>query len=272
MIATKPFSSATFSFDAKPTVLQVREDPLVSGAGGTGTVAADPAVKAAFDAAVAEAVALQVTGLKAKNEELLGKLKDGTTRLAAFGGLDPVRAKAMLESLDHDEDMKLFSEGKKAVVIDKYTERMRGSHATELAAEQARTLAESQRAEAYRDAVLDNQIRSVTTDCHKGAVEDALLAARQIFKLDAKGSAVKLDSKGEPELGKDGKTLFSPAEWMELQRELKPHWFPATTTGSGSGGATGGNGGAKTMKRSSFDQLTPIQQGTVARAGTIIID
>ena len=258
-------------FAPKRTMLQVREDPPSST-----PLLQDPAVKAAFDAAVATAAealtATAVTGLKAKNEELLGKLRIGTEKLAAFGTLDPVKAAALLQAMDHDEDMKLFGEGKKAVVIDKYTERMRASHLSELEAANAKTTAESNRAETYRDAVLDNQIRSVTTDCHKGAVEDALLAARQIFKLDAKGVAVKLDSKGEPELGKDGKTLFSPAEWMEQQRELKPHWFPAAASGSGSGNASGAAGGAKSMKRSTFDGLTTIQQGAVARAGTQIVD
>lgn len=254
-------------FAPKATVLFVRE-----GEGGTPPVVPPNGGKT-NEQLIQEGIDAAVKGLKAKNDELLGKNKEFQTKIAAFNGLDPERAKALLETMDHDEDLRLFADGKKAVVIDKYTERMRTAHTTELEAERTRTQEETNRANAYRGAVLDNHIRSVTSDLHKGAVEDALLLARQIFSLDAKGNAVKLDAEGRPELGKDGKTPFSPAEWMEMQRELKPHWFPASTSGSGSAGANGtGSGAGKTMKRGEFNALTPLQQGNVARSGTRIVD
>lgn len=250
-------------------MLCVREGEGTPPAGG-GT---PPAGAQTLEQQIQAAVELQVAGLKKKNEELLGKNKEFQTRLAAYGTLDPTRATALLEQMDHDEDLKLFSEGKKAVVIEKYTDRMRTAHAAELETERQQTLAERQRAEAYRESVMDNHIRSVAGDLHKGAVEDALLLARRIFTLDAKGNAVKLDANGNPELGKDGKTPFSPAEWMEMQRELKPHWFPASTSGSGSTGANGsGSGAGKTMKRSEFNALSAAQQAGVARSGTRIVD
>lgn len=270
-------------FSLKPTMLYVREgDDGGAGAGGSGGAGAGAGAAGAGGAGaagktveqlVAEQVEAAVAGLKKKNEELLGKNKEFQTKIAAFNGLDPEQARKLIDQMDHDEDLKLFSEGKKAVVIDKYTERMRTSHAAELEARQVLIAAETQRADAYKGAVLDNQIRSVTTDLHKGAVEDALLQARQIFSLDAKGNAVKLDAEGRPELGKDGKTPFSPSEWMEMQRELKPHWFPASTSGSGSTGAQGaGSGTGKTMKRGDFDALSPAQKAGVARSGTRIVD
>jgi hypothetical protein len=258
-----------------PTVLHVREGEGTPPAGTPPVPPAGtpPAGGKTIEQQIQEGVDAAVRGLKAKNDELLGKNKEYQTRLASFGTLDPERAKALMETMDHDEDLKLFSEGKKAVVIEKYTDRMRTSHAAELEAERQQTLAERQRADNYRSAVLDNHIRAVTGDLHKGAVEDALLHARQLFSLDAKGNAVKLDAEGRPELGKDGKTPFSPAEWMEMQRELKPHWFPASTSGSGSAGAQGsGSGAGKTMKRSEFNALTPTQQRSVATSGTRIVD
>ena len=259
-------------FALTATMLSVREEtgtpPIVPP-----TPPVPPAGGKTVEQLVQEGIEAAVRGLKAKNEELLGKNKEYQTRIATYGGLDPERAKALLETMDHDEDLKLFAEGKKAVVIDKYTERMRTAHTGELEAERQQTLAERQRADAYKGAVLDNHIRSVTGDLHKGAVEDALLLARQLFSLDAKGNAVKLDAEGRPELGKDGKSPFSPAEWMEMQRELKPHWFPANTSGSGSSGANGtGSGAGKTMKRGEFNALSPAQQGNVARSGTRIVD
>lgn len=250
-------------FPLNPVALAVREgDP-------TPPAPTPPAGKV-FTEAEVEAL---TAGLKAKNTELLGSLHTVKTKLGEYGGLDPARAKAMQESMDNDEDLKLIGAGKKNEVINKYTERMRAQHTAELEAERVARASEKQRADTYQGAVLDNAIRAVCGDCHKGAVDDALLLARQIFSLDAKGNAVKLDAEGRPELGKDGKTPFSPAEWMELQRELKPHWFPAATSGSGSAGAGAARGaGGKVMKRSVFETLTPVQQHAVSIGGTTIVD
>jgi hypothetical protein len=259
----KMYSTALLS-----TVLGVREGD-------------DPAALAAAQAQAAldlqkkidEAVAAQTAGLKAKNDELLGKMKAAQDLAKQFEGLDPKVMKDLKDRLDQDEDAKLLAEGKKNVVIEKYTERMRAQHAAELEAERQRTLQETQRADAYRGSVLDNHIRSVTGGLHKGAVEDALLHARQIFSLDAKGNAVQLDSEGRPVLGKDGSTPFSPAEWIELQKETKPHWFPASSSGGGSSaGGTGGSGAGKTIKRADYDRLSPADQRTLAMNGSKIID
>ena len=265
MLAHKRFLYSTVALLA--SAMFVREGE------GTAGVVIPPTLPVIDPAALEAAVALAVAGLKSKNEELLGKVKDGQTKLAAYGNLDPARAKTIMEQMDNDEDVKLFSEGKKNVVIDKYTERMRTSHLAELELERGKTTEQSNRADAYKGSVLDNQIRAATGECHKGAVEDALLLGRQIFSLDAKGNAVKLDSEGRPELGKDGKTPFSPVEWMELQREVKPHWFPATNSGSGSNGANGSSTAkGKTISRGDFNALPLAQQGATARAGVKIVD
>ena len=256
--------SKRFSFPLKSTVLYAREEvtpPAIA-----------PEVQKIIDAAVATAVEKETTGLKAKNTELLGSLKATKDKLVLYGDLDPVRVKQLVESIDNDEYTKLIAAGKKNEVIAKYTERMRQEHATQLEALGNTVTAEKARADTYKGSVLDNQIRAVCVDLHKGAVDDALLHARQIFTLDAKGNAVKVNSEGVPELGKDGKTPFSPAEWMDMQRELKPHWFPAQSSGSGSGSANGAGGTGKTIKRSAFDALTAEQKGGVARAGTRIVD
>jgi hypothetical protein len=75
-----------------------------------------------------------------------------------------------------------------------------------------------------------------------------------------------------PVLGKDGKTPFSPQEWMEMQKELKPHWFLASNSGGGSQSAHAGSGQGKTIKRSDFNNLPSHKQGEIARSGTKIID
>jgi hypothetical protein len=84
---------------------------------------------------------------------------------------------------------------------------------------------------------------------------------------------VKLDGSGRLELGKDGKNPFSPAEWIESQKEAKPHWFPASSSGSGSSGANpAGAGGGKTITRAKFDSLSPVDKQKVAIDGVQIVN
>lgn len=254
-----------YSLLCHATVLTARE-------GDDDAAAAAAAAKAQLDAQIAAAVEEATKGLKAKNEELLGKNIKLTQHVKNFEGLDPAELKALKERLDADDDAKLLAEGKKQVVIEKYTERMRAQHELDKKALEEKIAAEARRADNYRQSVLDSHILRVTAGLHKGAVEDALLHARNIFTLDDKGNAVQLDTEGRPVLGKDGATPFSPAEWIELQKELKPHWFPMNTSGSGGGGAREAGGAGKQIKRADFDRLTPVEQAEKARSGIKIVD
>jgi hypothetical protein len=63
-----------------------------------------------------------------------------------------------------------------------------------------------------------------------------------MFQLDENGHAVQIGDDGQPVLGKDGKTPFNPAEWLDSMKEAAPHWFPAGASGSGSGSGNRGAG------------------------------
>jgi len=250
------FKNTNYSTIRHATVLTAREDDPAAAAAQAAQAAVDLQKK------IDDAVIAATKGLKDKNTELLGKMKEASDRAKLFEGLDPAEMKALKERLEADDDAKLLAQGKKNVVIEKYTERMRASHADELKAKDAKIAEEAARADAWRGSVLDNQIRAVTAGLHPGAVEDALLHARQIFTLDAKGNAVQLDSEGRPVLGKDGSKPFSPSEWIELQKELKPHWFPMSSSGSGSSGARDARGIGRDLSG-----LSPTERLTAARSG-----
>lgn len=230
------------------------------------------AAKKKYEDDVAAAVAKQVEGLKNKNNELIASNKKLKETQDQYSGLDLDRIKALQEQIDQDEDMKLLSTGKKHEFLDKHTTRMREENERKLAEERERTAAEARRADKYKDAVLDNQIRAACVGMHPAAIEDALLHGRQIFQLDAEGKAVKPDSQGIPELGKDGASPFSPKEWMDQQRELRPHWFPMANSGTGANNGRDASGNGKTLKRAEFDKLSPTQQSEKARSGIKIID
>lgn len=221
---------------------------------------------------IAAAVEAATSGLKAKNTELLGSVHTLKDKTKAFDGLDLESLKALQARLDQDEDVKLLAEGKTMQVIEKHTERMRAQHVAELAAKDELIQKEAQRADSYKGHVLDSQLLAVTSGLHKSAVEDALLLGRNMFQLDAQGKAVKIGANGVVELGKDGATPFSPAEWIEQAKETKPHWFPATTSGSGSGNSREAAGSGKTIKRSEFERLPAHEQASKAQSGIQIVD
>lgn len=205
---------------------------------GTGSTGGDD-VAAKIKAAVDEAKA----GLVAKNNELLAKLQKANDQLKSFDGIDPVKVKKLLEDMDADEDTKLIKDGK----IDELLDRKYAKRDQEWQRKLDAALADGQKAAAKADKflsrVLDDQLREAFTGkVDSRATAGALLAAKQIFKLDDEGRAVQFDTEGNVILGKD-KTPFTPAEWIQSDATRKelPYLFPVTGTGSGatqSGAAT----------------------------------
>ena len=94
----------------------------------------NPAIKDA----IATAVEASVSGLKTKNSELLGKLKDTTTKLTQFEtqfeGIDIDAVKGLLSRAGQDEETKLLTEGKVDEVFNRRTERLRGDYDKQLKA------------------------------------------------------------------------------------------------------------------------------------------
>lgn len=256
-------------YQVKPmsTFLTLRDEVVIT-----------PEIQKIIDAKIAS----EVEGLKNKNTELLGTVKESKAALQQmqtiadkYKGLDGVdlsKVQSLLKNMDTDEDLQMLANGQREAVIAKHTARMQEAHAAELKAKDEAILAEKQRAKTYEGRVLDAQILSVATGLHKGAVEDALLVGRSIFSLDAKGNAVKLDAEGKPELGKDGKSPYGPAEWMESQKELKPHWFPVSTSGAGAPGTKPGAGNGKVISRSQFDAMDPVERSTYIKGGGTLKD
>jgi hypothetical protein len=223
---------------------------------------------------IADAVASAVSGLKAKNDELLGKLKNSSEQLKSFEGIDPVKTREMIARFENDAEAKLIAEGKMSEVIEKRTERLRADYEKKLSDASALAQAQAERAKAFQGRVLDDALRAAAAKAglHQYAVDDALLRGRSMFSLDANGDAVQLGPDGQPVLGKDGKTIFSPIEWLDGMKETAPHWFPATASGGGAQGGRGAGNGGKTLNRAAFDQLSPAKQMEAIKGGVTISD
>jgi len=190
-----------------------------------------------------------------------------------FTGIDPVKVKEMLAKLDQDGEQALIAAGKIDEVIQRRSEKLRADLQRQIDEANGKAKNAEERVSKYSQRVLDDRIRdAVMGKVHVHAIKsgDVLRAAREIFTLDESGNAVQLGEDGKPVLGKDGKTPFSPAEWIESMAEVAPHWFPSDSSGGGAGGSKNNAGGGKTMKRSAFNALPARDQAAAAKQYQIV--
>ncbi|MGR7566062.1 hypothetical protein ACU6YQ_24595, partial [Klebsiella aerogenes] len=82
-----------------------------SGDGG-GSGGGAPEITPEIQKLIDEQVNAQVSGLKNKNSELLGKLKESTESLKRFDGIDPDAVKTILQRFSDDEEAQLIAGGK----------------------------------------------------------------------------------------------------------------------------------------------------------------
>ena len=206
--------------------------------GGEGGSAGDmsPDVKAMIDKAVSDAV----SGLKSKNGELLGKLKEREDKLKSFDGIEPDAVRNILRKFADEEEAALIAKGEIDTVLSKRTERMKSDYEKKLQAEadakvraesKAAKLAERTLAGALRDA-------AIKSGAIPEALEDIVLRASSLWRLNDEGDPVAMQG-DEIVLGKDGKTPLTPKEWAESLREAAPHLWPRAsgTNAPGSNGA-----------------------------------
>lgn len=187
---------------------------------------------------------------------------------------DPAKIKQIMSAFESSAEMKLIAEGKFDEVIKMRTEKMQQEFAAQLKTAGEQVEAERTKGSKWVGRVLDQAIINAANavGIHKSAFEDALFRARAIFTIDDDGNPIQKTKEGAVVMGKDGATPFSPTDWIESMREKAPHWFPA---GGGSGSPPNGGGGspgAKVMKRSAFENLSPQARLEASKAGISLVD
>lgn len=230
--------------------------------GGTGSAGGteDDDLAAKIKAAVDEATA----GLVQKNKDLLKELKDERATLKTFEGIDPVKVKELMDKFDGDEDTKLIKEGKIDELLNRKYEKRDKDWQKKLDLAVAERDAAKAKADKFLDSVLDDRLRSAFNGkVDPRSMKVALLEAKTMFRLDDEGRAVQFDKDGQVVVGKDGKSPFTPTEWIDsdVTRTESPYLFPATGSGTGAqqGTTTGVGKTAELMK------LPPAERMNAAR-------
>lgn len=234
-------------FQLKQLFMQEEGGDGGNGGGGQGPEIT-PEIQALIDAQVNEAVG----GLKAKNGELIGKLKEHNEKLKSFEGIDPDAVRGILQRFADDEEAKLIAAGKLDEVLNKRTERMKSGYDRDLEAARQEAARHQTRTEKFASRVLKGEVIGAASEAgvHKFAMEDAMLAASRDFELDDDGNPIAKEGR----FGKDGKPL-TLKEWFADMKETRPHWFPANANGSGSG-----QSGSDVRAGTPRSQMTPKQK------------
>ena len=224
-----------------------------SGAGGSATIDMNnPAIKAAMQAAIDA----EVAGLKAKNQELIGKLQKAPK-------MDQAEYESLLavkKNLENNEEMRLLSENKFEEVMKKRMEARDRDVATQFQARDTKlTEYESiikAKDERLKSLAIDGNIRAAYAelDFEPTALDDILLQARTMFHMDEDGNVAPRDSDGVLRMGKDGRTPLSAKEWLEGLAEKKAY-LRRPSKGSGAAPVKGGTRGFDASKASSTEKI-----------------
>lgn len=183
-----------------------------------------------------------VSGLRAKNEELLNEKKNLTEKFSIFDELDPNVLRTYVERLKTDEEAKLIAEGKIDDVIERRTERMRKALTDRIddITKNSKDWEEkySQIAKEFDNTRIDFAIRDAALEAKVAptAISDVLVRARNEFYVDEKGNILSRDPlTGEVRIGPDGKTPYSPADFISELEKKAPHFWPSSASGNLSG-------------------------------------
>ena len=244
------------------------DDGTKGGAGGEIDLNS-PEVKAAIEAAAAAKTEAEVAGLKAKNQELIGKLK------AAGPKIDQAELDKLMEmkkKIDANEEMKLLAEGKLEEVLKKRTEARDRDYMAQLEARDAKLNEQEAtikaKDERLKALAIDGNIRSAYAelDFEPAALDDILLQARTMFHMDEDGNVAPRDADGVLRMGKDGRTPLSAKEWLEGLVEKKPY---LRRQSAGGGAKPNFKGGTKGFDASKASSTQLIAEGLRQRGGKL---
>lgn len=198
--------------------------------------------------------------------------------LAPFEGIDPAKHKELMKKLGTDEEQALLKDGNLDEIVKRRTAKLVEGYEKKLKDATEGRQGALEVAGTFMDRVLDNHVREACAKAgvHASAVDDALRRAREVFVLGDDGAPISPEDPDADELtpvmGKDGKTPYGLADWMEEMKEKAPHWFPAGAGGAGSQSGNKGGAGGKTMKRSAFEALNHEERAAKMKEGFKLID
>ena len=187
----------------------------------------------------------QVSGLKAKNSELLGEKKKVQEDLKKYSDFDMDKAKEALEFLENNKDAQMVKDGKIEELFDRRVSVMRSDHeamVTELksslkeATERATNFEGLYKTKTVQDTLRD---QAIAAKVRPEAIPDVVMRGSTVFSVAENDPTLieARDHEGKLCKTEDDKVL-TPANWINGLKKVSPHYWPE----SKSAGAYGGTG------------------------------
>lgn len=243
--------------------MEQANDGTEGGSGGSGgEVTIDPN-SPDVQRLIQERVEREVSGLKAKNSELLGKLKDTSERAKQWEGYDVEKVQALMKRMEQDEELKLLADGKVDDVVNRRIELRERDWNSRFGSLESKVSEYeniiNQKEERLRQLTIDSRVTQAfqTLGYEPTALEEMVAKARNVFIMDGEGNVIPRDSNGNVIYGKDAKTPISVHQWLESLAEAKP-WLRGVSKGAG---ATQNRGMNKSVDTSKMTSAQRIAQG-----------
>ena len=215
------------------------------------------------EAALRATVDTEVSGLKAKRDVLLGKLKE----FDPLKGIDPNEYKTLKEQAAKAEEERALKAGE----FDSVKKQLVEAHAKEKAAWDAEKAT-------LRQSLENNVLIASATQAIAAEKGSALLLmphVRSRTKLDDAGNPVVVDDTGNVRIDAQGKPMSINALIAEMKADVAT--FGRAFDGSGIGGAGSNPGGggkppARTITRTEYEQTDPYTRGALMKDGVTITE
>lgn len=214
-----------------------------------------------------KSVEKEVSGLKSKVNELLGKLKQKDEKLHSFGDYEPEQVHEVMKRFSDEEDAKLLKAGEVDAVfnrrvektIDRFSKQIEAKDAALKEAQQEREEIDRKAAEfqsKYHQSVINNAIAmNMSSELEDGALPHIQRMVEGWYEPDEKNNPVPTD---RTPLNAKGHALpFS--ELKAYLIDTSPFYFRASRGGNLQSGKAGSNG-KRTLTRQQFRDLPPAQQ------------
>jgi hypothetical protein len=220
------------------------------GAGEGGSEGGDAELQAKIDAAVTAATA----GLRKNRDEILAEKKQLGEQVAlmgkqvsSLGGEEGIKKLIEIRAKFQDDEVgKLLADGKYEEWYETKTAAMRADQKKQTEGLQKQIAEADARAEAaesrWNSKVLESEVRAAASASSviDTAHDDVILHAKGVFTWDPdRNQLVIKEQDGGVVFGKDATTPKSLTEWLEEQKQVRRHWWPASQ-GADAGGSIGG--------------------------------
>lgn len=181
-----------------------------------------------------------VTGLKNKNNELLGKNNSLSSKLSEFGDFSPEQVQQLNAIINGNEEAKLIADGKFEEVIAKRMDRTKAEYEEKingLSTNLEKTSGEYDKyKKLYEERILGDELRNlaIKEGVRPQAYDDILRRGFDIFSLAEDGTIEARDKDGN--LVKDSKEmLLTPERFLNNLKETAPYYWPESQGANVSG-------------------------------------